>query len=112
MRGLSDWPKLRRFTGGSASTQPTVVTVWLIFATLYLLVPSSPFSVFSAAKPSEAIRFVEQAAVYSLGAVARLNPEPRPDGPNLFQFLVIGEGLVGPLQLGLLFLAIRRQVMR
>jgi hypothetical protein len=53
-----------------------------------------------------------QAVVYSLGAVARLNPEPRPTEPGLFQFLVIVEGLLGPLQIALLLLAIRRKVMR
>jgi uncharacterized protein YjbI with pentapeptide repeats len=53
-----------------------------------------------------------QAVVYSLGAVARLNPEPRPTEPGLFQFLVIVEGILGPLQIALLALAIRRKVMR
>ena len=53
-----------------------------------------------------------QALVYSLGAVARLNPEPRPTEPGLFQFLVIVEGLLGPLQIALLALAVRRKVMR
>ena len=53
-----------------------------------------------------------QALVYSLGAVARLNPEPRPTEPGLFQFLVIVEGLLGPLQIALPALAIRRKVMR
>jgi len=53
-----------------------------------------------------------QAVVYSLGAAARLNPEPRPNEPGLFQFLVIAEGLLGPLQIGLLLLALRRKVMR
>jgi hypothetical protein len=52
--------------------------------------------------------------VYPLGheTLARLNPEPRPELPGLFQFLVGLEGLLGPLQIGLLLLAIRRQVMR
>jgi hypothetical protein len=54
----------------------------------------------------------EQALVYSLGAVARLNPEPRPTEPGLFQFLVIVEGLLGPLQIALLALAVRCKVMR
>ena len=53
-----------------------------------------------------------QALVYSLGAVARLNPEPRPTEPGVFQFLVILEGLLGPLQIALLALAVRRKVMR
>jgi sorbitol-specific phosphotransferase system component IIC len=54
----------------------------------------------------------EQALVYSLGAVARLNPEPRPTEPGVFQFLVIVEGLLGPLQIALLALAVRRKVMQ
>lgn len=54
----------------------------------------------------------EQALVCSLGAVARLNPEPRPTEPGLFQFLVIVAGLLGPLQIALLALAVRRKVMQ
>jgi hypothetical protein len=53
-----------------------------------------------------------QAAVYSLLALVRLNPEPRPDEPGVFQFLVGLEGILGPLQIALLALAIRRKVMR
>ena len=53
-----------------------------------------------------------QALVYSLGAVARLNPEPRPTEPGLFQSLVLVEGLLAPLQIALLALAVRRKVMR
>jgi hypothetical protein len=78
--------------------------IWAAFTILYILVPPSPFSGFSVSHFGEAV-------VYSLGAMARLNPEPRP-GPGLFQFLVTIEGLLGPLQIGLLLLAIRRQVMR
>jgi uncharacterized protein YjbI with pentapeptide repeats len=58
------------------------------------------------------LQHLGQAVVYSLGAVARLNPEPRPTAPGLFQLLVIVEGLLGPLQIALLALAIRRKVMR
>jgi hypothetical protein len=78
--------------------------IWAAFTLLYLLVPSSPFSGFS-------VSDVGEATVYSLGAIARLNPEPKPD-PGWFQFLVTLEGLLGPLQIGLLLLAIRRKVMR
>jgi hypothetical protein len=53
-----------------------------------------------------------QALVYSLGAVARLNPELRPTEPGLFQSLVLVEGLLAPLQIALLALAVRRKVMR
>jgi hypothetical protein len=78
--------------------------IWAAFALLYLLVPSSPFSGFS-------VPNFEEAIFYSLGAMARLNPEPKPD-PGWFQFLVTVEGLLGPLQIALLLLAIRRKVMR
>ena len=81
-----------------------LVAIWAVFTIFYLLVPSSPFSGLSVSDFGEAI-------IYSLGAIARLNPEPKPD-PGWFQFLVTVEGLVGPLQIGLLLLAIRRQVMR
>jgi uncharacterized protein YjbI with pentapeptide repeats len=58
------------------------------------------------------LQHLGQAVVYSLGAVARVNLEPRPTAPGLFQLLVIVEGLLGPLQIALLALAIRRKVMR
>ena len=41
-----------------------------------------------------------------------LSPEPKPEEPGLFQFLVGLEGILGPLQIALLALAIRRKVMR
>ena len=59
----------------------------------------------------EGITHTGQAMVYSLSTLARLNPEPRP-GPGLFQFLVTVEGILGPLQIALLALAVRRKVMR
>jgi hypothetical protein len=82
-----------------------LIGIWAAFTIFYMLVPSSPFSGFSVSDFGEAI-------VYSLGALAQLNPEPRPDEPGLFQFLVTIEGLLGPLQIALLALAIRRKVMR
>ena len=96
-----------------------LVVIWLVFAALYVLVPSSAkfnvsFSEFHDFSPSDSepiISDVGKAMVYSLGAMARLSPEPKP-GPGWFQFLVTVEGLLGPLQIGLLLLAIRRQVMR
>ena len=54
---------------------------------------------------------VSQAAVYSLGALARLNPEPKAVH-GWFQFLVVVEGILGPLQIALFLLAARRRVMR
>ena len=87
---------------GVSATRAFLVLVGICaaFAALYM--------VFGPAKLED----LGQALVYSLGAVARLNPEPRPIDPGLFQFLVIVEGLLGPLQIALLALAIRRKVMR
>jgi hypothetical protein len=82
-----------------------LVGIWAAFTILYILVPASPFSGFSISDFGDAI-------VYSLGAIARLNPEPRPDEPGLFQLLVTVEEILGPLQIALLALAVRRKVMR
>jgi uncharacterized protein YjbI with pentapeptide repeats len=76
--------------------------IWLTFTTLYVLVASSPFS------PSE----FWQAAAYSLTALVRLNPRPQSEELDWFQTLGTVEGILGPLQIALLALAIRRQVMR
>jgi uncharacterized protein YjbI with pentapeptide repeats len=88
-----------------------LVLIWLVFAAFYVLVPSSEFYAIPPSNPGRVINDAGQAVVYSLGAMARLNPEPKPD-PGWFQFLVTVEGLLGPLQIGLLLLAIRRKVMR
>ena len=77
-----------------------LVALWAAFAALYMLLG-----------PPE-LQHVGQAVVYSLLALARLNPEPKPEAPGLFQFLVGLEGILGPLQIALLALAIRRKVMR
>lgn len=84
-----------------------LVAMWAAFTVFYMLVDPSEFKDFG-----QGISFLWQAAVYSLLALARLNPEPRPEEPGLFQFLVGLEGILGPLQIALLALAIRRQVMR
>ena len=84
-----------------------LLAIWAAFAILYGLVDPPEFEKFG-----QGINYIWQAAVYSLLALARLNPEPRPDLPGIFQFLVGLEGVIGPLQIGLLLLAIRRKVMR
>jgi hypothetical protein len=90
-----------------------LVTIWLTFAALYfLLVKSSPFLVFSASDVWQGIDYARQAAVYSLSALVRLNPSPPSEDLGWFQTLVIIEGILGPLQIALLALAIRRKVMR
>jgi len=84
-----------------------LLAMWAAFTILYGLVDPPEFERFG-----QGISYVWQSAVYSLLALARLNPEPRPELPGLFQFLAGLEGILGPLQIGLLLLAIRRQVMR
>jgi uncharacterized protein YjbI with pentapeptide repeats len=87
--------------------------IWLMFAALYfLLIKSSPFWVFSAPDIWQGIDYARQAAVYSLSALVRLNPRPQTEALNWFQTLVTIEGILGPLQIALLVLAIRRKVMR
>ena len=84
-----------------------LVAMWAAFTTLYILVDPAEFTNFA-----QGLGYIAQAAVYSLLALVRLNPEPRPEDPGVFQFLVGLEGILGPLQIALLALAIRRKVMR
>jgi hypothetical protein len=106
-----------------------LVGMWAFFALLYMVAgPQPQLRVPSAAQfilhiplqlklPSlsaigQSIADIAPAFVYSLGAPARLRPEPQPDGLGPFQFLVVAEGILGPLQIALLALAVRRRVMR
>jgi uncharacterized protein YjbI with pentapeptide repeats len=84
-----------------------LVAMWAAFTTLYVLVDPSEFTNFG-----QGVGYRWQTAVYSLLALVRLNPEPRPEEPGVFQFLVGLEGILGPLQIALLALAVRRKVMR
>ena len=86
--------------------------IYAVFAVLYMLLPSSPFSVLSASDVCEYSGCIGQAAAYSLSALARLLPAEPKLSPGLFQFLVTFEGLLGPLQIALFLLAVRRRVMR
>ena len=61
--------------------------------------------------PLDYLGYFLRTEMYSLGALARLNPEPKPT-PGLFQTLVIVAGILGPLQIALFLLAVRRKVMR
>ncbi len=86
--------------------------MYAVFALLYMLLPSSPFSILSSSDTCQSIGCIGQAASYSFSALARIIPaEPRLS-PGLFQFLVTLEGLLGPLQIALFLLAVRRRVMR
>jgi hypothetical protein len=82
------------------------------FAAIYMLLPSSPFSAFSYSEVCEYAGCIGQAAAYSLSALARLTPTEPKLSPGLFQVLVTLEGLLGPLQIALFLLAVRRKVMR
>jgi uncharacterized protein YjbI with pentapeptide repeats len=85
-----------------------LVGMGTLFAIFYVMVAGS-------------IEHVGEAFLYSLAAMVRLTGVPamapltkllQPSEPGLFQFLVTAEGILGPLQIALLALAIRRQVMR
>jgi hypothetical protein len=90
-----------------------LVSIWLAFTALYfLMVESSPFWVCSASDIWQGIDFAGQAAVYSLSALVRLNPRPQSEYLDWFQTLVTIEGILGPLQIALLALAVRCKVMR
>ena len=90
-----------------------LVGLWLTFATAYLLLAdSAPFWVFSASDVWQGTDYARQAVVYSLSALARLDPEPKPEELGWFQTLVTVEGILGPLQIALFILAVRRKVMR
>jgi len=88
------------------------VGLWISFAILYLVVGYPELQLLPASGVWQAVEHAGRALVYSLAAIARLNPEPRPDAPGLFQFLVTTEGILGPLQIALFALAARRTVMR
>jgi uncharacterized protein YjbI with pentapeptide repeats len=79
-----------------------------LFAILYVMVAGS-------------MEHVGEAFLYSLAAMVRLTGVPamapltellQPSEPGLFQLLVTAEGILGPLQIALLALAVRRRVMR
>lgn len=96
-----------------------LVGMWLTFAVLYMVVGRAELRVFSVScfvfsvsSFAEGISHCVNALMYSLGTIARLGPEPVPGRLGPFQFLVIVEGILGPIQIALLALAIRRQVMR
>lgn len=88
-----------------------LVTVFGAFSVLYMLLGPVPLRILPYSDLWHLAREAGKAAVYSLGAMARLRPEPMPE-PGVFQFLVTLEGILGPLQAALLALAIRRKVMR
>jgi len=93
-----------------------LIIMSLVFALLYSLPDiGADYSLQAFAGPDSGLLgyfwYFLRTEMYSLGALARLNPEPKPT-PGLFQTLVLTAGILGPLQIALLALAIRRRVMR
>jgi hypothetical protein len=89
-----------------------LVGMWISFAVLYMVVGHPQLRAFPASGVGRFVVDAWQALAYSLAAIARLNPRPLPVGPGLFQFLVTAAGILGPLQIALFALAVRRRVMR
>jgi uncharacterized protein YjbI with pentapeptide repeats len=89
-----------------------LASICATFAVLFMLIGPATLRVFPISDVQQSVGNAAEAMVYSLGSMARLNPKPAPDNPGLFQLLVILEGLIGPLQIGLFLLAVRRKVMR
>lgn len=89
-----------------------LVGMWVLFAILYMACSHPNLELAADLGLWQSVEHVGQTLVYSLATIARLNPEPRPEEPGLFQFLVTAEGILGPLQIALFALAVRRKVMR
>jgi hypothetical protein len=89
-----------------------LVTIAVVFAVLYMIVGHHSLRVLPITGIWQVLADAGRAVMYSLGVMARLRPEPIPDKMGPFQILVTVEGILGPLQIALLALAIRRKVMR
>jgi hypothetical protein len=89
-----------------------LVTIAVVFAVLYMIVGHASLQVLPIEGIWQVLADAGRAVMYSLGVMARLRPEPIPEEMGLFQILVTVEGILGPLQIALLALAIRRKVMR
>jgi uncharacterized protein YjbI with pentapeptide repeats len=89
-----------------------LLTIAGVFAVLYMIEGHHSLQVLSIMGFWQILADAWQAVMYSLGVMSRLRPEPIPKGIGFFQILVTIEGILGPLQIALLVLAIRRKVMR
>jgi uncharacterized protein YjbI with pentapeptide repeats len=89
-----------------------LATIALVFAVLYMMVGHPSLRVLPIAGIWQVVADAGRAVMYSLGVMARLRPEPIPEHMGVFQILVTIEGILGPLQIALLALAVRRKVMR
>jgi len=87
-----------------------LVGICIAFAVLYVPFGPDALRVSSASNFGQALEHAGQSVAYSLSTIARLNPEPKPN-PGFFQFLVTIEGILGPLQIALLTLSVRRMFM-
>jgi hypothetical protein len=79
------------------------------FAALYVLLG---FSAIPGTSSPSALQTGWQAVVYSLGVMTRQSPKLAASDPVMLQTLVFLEGILGPLQIGLMALALRRKFMR
>jgi hypothetical protein len=89
-----------------------LLTIAVVFAVLYMIVGHPSLRVLPIVGIWQALADAGRALMYSLGVMARLRPEPIPKEMGMFQILVTVEGILGPLQIALLALAVRRKVMR
>jgi hypothetical protein len=89
-----------------------LVTIAVVFGVIYMTVGHPSLRVLPIVGIWQVLADAGRAVMYSLGVMARLRPEPIPEAMGLFQILVTIEGILGPLQIALLALAIRRKVMR
>jgi hypothetical protein len=88
-----------------------LVAICAVFAVLYMFAGPSKLQVLHTSGFSESIQHAGHAMVYSLGVLFRLSPDPKPD-LGLFQLLVTIESIMGPVQIAVLLLAIRRKILR
>jgi uncharacterized protein YjbI with pentapeptide repeats len=89
-----------------------LLTIAVVFAVLYLIEGHSSLRVHPEEQIVQTLADAGRALMYSLGVMARLRPEPIPEAMGPFQILVTVEGILGPLQIALFVLALRRKVMR
>jgi hypothetical protein len=89
-----------------------LLSIAVMFAVLYMTVGHHSLQMSRSVGIWQNLADAGRAVMYSLGVIARLGPEPIPKQMGLFQILVTVEGILGPLQIALLALAIRRKVMR
>jgi hypothetical protein len=87
-----------------------VLTLIIVaFAFLYMLAGPPEMRVHLAEGFWHHIEGFVHSLVYSLSVISRLSPEPKPNGPSFFQFLVSVEGILSILQIALVVLAFRRK---